>query len=133
MIKIIKRRYRTVVMRVLCGIDFNLDRFFGGRRMPRYLKERRCFMKISDYVYTGAVKSYNKNSLRKNAKSSDFSSEFSQALDTVEISSDGMNRLEDKDVRMDKVTYFKQQISAGTYKLDSAAVARNILCNASLG
>jgi len=82
-------------------------------------------MKISGYMYSGAVDSYKKTSA-KNKKVS--ASGFSQALDTVEISSDGISRLsEDKDVRMNKVLYIKEKVNSGKYNIDVSAVANNIL------
>ena len=82
-------------------------------------------MKSSGYIYSGAVGSYKKNSVKQKK---DFSAEFSQALDTVEIYSDGINRLsEDKNVRMDKILYIKEKINSGKYNVDISAVASNIL------
>ncbi|MCH5185065.1 MAG: flagellar biosynthesis anti-sigma factor FlgM [Oscillospiraceae bacterium] len=82
-------------------------------------------MKISSYLYAGAVKSYGGGGVKQKNNNM---FEFSQVLDTVEISSDGKSRLDnDTDIRMDRVTLIREKINSGSYKTDSFRAAGNIL------
>ncbi len=93
-------------------------------------------MKISNYMYSGSVypesvKAYGRNNIKQKPYTA---SGFSQALDSVEISSDAMKvrYVGDSDVRMDKVISVQEQIKSGRYEINPQTVARNILSGSSL-
>lgn len=82
-------------------------------------------MKISNYIYAGAAKVYGSNNLKNKGNNA---LGFSELLDTVEISADGKNYLEEKnDARIDKVKSIKEKINSGKYIFDAETTASNML------